>query len=151
MLEGMDRQVESATQKTQEKRIPRAVVAALILRDEQVLICQRKIGQPMALQWEFPGGKIEPGETPEQALRRELQEELGIDATIGDCIASVQHNYRNGGAVHLQFFTVHHFEGAIENRIFNDVRWSSLQDLPSYDFLTADKKFVRDLALGKIL
>ncbi len=105
----------------------------------------------MALQWEFPGGKIESGETPEQALHRELQEELGIEAKIGKCIASVQHNYRNGGAVHLQFFAVHHFDGELENRIFNDIRWSTLQDLPSYDFLTADKKFVRDLALGKIL
>ncbi|HEX4020293.1 MAG TPA: (deoxy)nucleoside triphosphate pyrophosphohydrolase [Acidobacteriaceae bacterium] len=129
----------------------RAVVAALILRNDEVLICQRKPGQAMALQWEFPGGKIEPGETPEQALRRELQEELGIDAVIGASIADLQHNYRNGGAVHLQFFAVHQFEGTLENRIFNDMRWSTLQDLPKYDFLAADKKFVRDLALGKIL
>jgi len=147
----MNPHAEPALQKTPEKRPVRAVVAALILREEKVLICQRKVGQPMALQWEFPGGKIEPGETPEQALHRELQEELGIEAVIGTCIATVQHNYRNGGAVHLQFFTVHHFEGEIENKIFNDMHWSTLQDLPGYDFLTADKKFVRDLALGKIL
>lgn len=147
----MDIREESSALNSPDKRRIREVVAALILRSDEVLICQRKPGQAMALQWEFPGGKIEPGETPVEALRRELQEELGIEAVIGTCIADLQHNYRNGGAVHLQFFTVHHFEGAIENRIFNDVRWSQLKDLPEYDFLAADKKFVRDLASGKIL
>ena len=147
----MDIPTASAIQKVPDKSRIREVVAALILRGDEVVICQRKPGQAMALQWEFPGGKIEPGETPEQALRRELQEELGIDAVIGAVIMDLQHNYRNGGAVHLQFFAVRHFEGAIENRIFNDVRWSPLRDLPMYDFLAADKKFVRDLALGKIL
>ena len=147
----MNERTVSAEDKPIARRAVRAVVAALILREQQVLICQRRPGQPMEMQWEFPGGKIEPGETPEQALRRELQEELGIDATIGNSIANVVHNYRNGGAVHLQFFTVHQFEGVLQNKIFNDVRWSPLKDLPSYDFLAADKKFVRDLALGKVL
>ena len=147
----MNPRVASAPQKNPVQRTVRAVVAALILREQQVLICQRRPGQPMEMQWEFPGGKIEPGETPEQAIHRELQEELGIEATIGPCVATVRHNYRNGGAVHLQFFTVHEYQGTLENKIFNDVRWSSLQDLPRYDFLAADKKFVVDLAQGKIL
>ena len=147
----MNPRVVSIPQKNPIQRTVRAVVAALILREQQVLICQRRPGQPMEMQWEFPGGKIEPGETPEQAIHRELQEELGIEATIGPCVATVRHNYRNGGAVHLQFFTVHEFQGTLENKIFNDVRWSSLQDLPRYDFLAADKKFVVDLAQGKIL
>jgi 8-oxo-dGTP diphosphatase len=147
----MNPNAASTSQKHPAKRTVRYVVAALILRQGKVLICQRRPGQPMEMQWEFPGGKIEPGETPEQALRRELQEELGIDAVIGLNVATVRHNYRNGGAVHLQFFTVREFQGALENKIFNDVRWSSLQDLPQYDFLAADKKFVTDLAQGKIL
>jgi 8-oxo-dGTP diphosphatase len=147
----MDSHAQPAPRNAPDPRRIRAVVAALILRNEEVLICQRRPEQAMSLLWEFPGGKIEPGETPREALRRELQEELGIDAIIGDNIAELQHNYRNGGAVHLQFFTVHQFEGALENRIFNDIRWSPLEDLPKYNFLAADKKFVRDLALGKVL
>lgn len=129
----------------------RHVVAALILRGDEVLICQRRPDQAMALKWEFPGGKMEPGETPEEALVRELQEELGIAATIGSRIAHVHHTYRNGGAVDLQFFAVHQFDGDITNHIFNDLRWSALGDLPKYDFLTADRGLVRDLAAGKLL
>ena len=65
----------------------RQVVAALILKDGKVLICQRTQHQPMPLKWEFPGGKIEPGEHPEAALKRELDEELGIEAVIGQEVA----------------------------------------------------------------
>jgi 8-oxo-dGTP diphosphatase len=129
----------------------RLVVAALILRGDEVLICQRRPDQPLGLKWEFPGGKMEPGESTEQALRRELQEELGIDAIIGTRIAHIRHNYRSGGAVDLQFFVVHEYAGQITNIIFQDVRWCPLRNLPQYDFLTADRNLVRDLAAGKLL
>src|ERR1700757_1069225 len=113
----------------------RYVVAGLILRGDEVLICQRRPDQAMALKWEFPGGKMEPGEPPDQALIRELEEELGIKATIGSLVAHVRHAYRNGSSVDLQFFAVHQFEGEITNHIFNDLRWCNLRDLPGYDFL----------------
>jgi 8-oxo-dGTP diphosphatase len=129
----------------------RLVVVALILRGREVLICQRRADQPMALKWEFPGGKMEPGETAEEALARELDEELGIHAKIGSRVTRTRHTYRSGSAVDLQFFAVHEFGGEITNRIFNDVRWSDLTDLPSYDFLAADRNLVRDLAAGKLL
>ena len=139
----------------------RFVVAALILREHhtesaapatvEVLVCQRRPDQPMSLKWEFPGGKIEPGESSETALARELNEELGIDAVIGRRIARTRHKYRSGGAVDLQFFVVTEFHGDLENRIFNDLRWSPLPQLPEYDFLAADLRLVRDLAEGKLL
>jgi 8-oxo-dGTP diphosphatase len=136
----------------------RLVVAALILRGEanggsgvEVLICQRKPDQPMSLKWEFPGGKIEAGESSEGALARELEEELGIAAVIGRRVARVRHKYRNGGAIDLQFFVVREFGGTLENRIFNDMRWAPLGELPGYDFLAADLGLIRDLSEGKLL
>ena len=129
----------------------RFVAAALILRGGEVLIGQRRPDQPMALQWEFPGGKIESGESPEQALARELDEELGIQAVIGPRVTHIRHNYRHGGAVDLLFFAVHEFTGEVQNRIYHEVRWVKLEDLTSYDFLAADRGLIRDLAAGKLL
>jgi 8-oxo-dGTP diphosphatase len=137
----------------------RLVVAALILRQAQnganpsteILICQRKPDQPMSLKWEFPGGKVEDGETSEQALARELDEELGITASIGRQVARVRHKYRNGGTIDLQFFLVSEFQGPLENRIFNDMRWSPLPALIDYNFLAADLGLIRDLSEGKLL
>jgi 8-oxo-dGTP diphosphatase len=129
----------------------RFVAAALILRDGEVLIGQRRPDQPMAMQWEFPGGKIEPGESPEQALARELDEELGIQAVIGPRVTHIRHNYRHGGAVDLLFFAVHEFTGEVQNHIYHAVRWTKLEELTSYDFLAADRGLIRDLAAGKLL
>ena len=105
----------------------------------------------MALKWEFPGGKIEPGEQPKDALKRELEEELGINADIGDEVAQIRHQYRRGGVVELRFYEVREFKGELENKIFKEIRWSELGDLPRYDFLEADLGLVRDLAAGKVL
>ncbi len=126
------------------------VVAALIFRDDEVLVCQRTRHQTMPLKWEFPGGKIEPGEQPRDALRRELEEELGIDATIGEEVARIRHDYRNGAAVELRFYTVYQYKGELENRIFKDMRWARRSELPSFDFLEADLGLVRNLVEGTI-
>ena len=137
------------------KKQVRLVVAALILRPsasgQEVLICQRKPEQAMALKWEFPGGKIEPGEEPVEALVRELNEELGIDAVIGEPLTRIRQNYRNGGAVDIRFFIVKEFQGELQNRIFNDMRWATMDRLPGFDFLAADQGLIRDLAEGKLL
>ena len=157
------RKLEEYAPATVQKPL-RLVVAALILRGAagetakedgargvEVLICQRKADQPMSLKWEFPGGKIEAGESSEDALARELNEELGIKAVIGRRVARIRHKYRNGGTIDLQFFVVREFEGTLENRIFNDVRWAPLTELPGYDFLAADLGLIRDLSEGKLL
>ncbi len=127
------------------------VVAAVIEKSGKLLVCQRTRHQTMPLKWEFPGGKIEEGEQPRDALRRELEEELGIDAKIGEEIARVRHRYPNGSMVELRFFVVRDFSGEMENRIFRDVQWSAPKDLPGYDFLEADASLVRDLAAGKLI
>ena len=127
------------------------VVAAVIIQDGKVLVCQRTRHQTMPLKWEFPGGKIEEGEQPRDALRRELEEELGIDAKIGNEVSRVRHEYPGGGAVELRFFLVHEYRGKIENKIFRDVQWSPRSELPQYDFLEADLPLVRDIADGKIV
>jgi 8-oxo-dGTP diphosphatase len=127
------------------------VVAGLIVREGKLLVCQRTRHQTMPLKWEFPGGKIEEGEQPRAALRRELEEELGILATIGDEIRRIQHEYPNGGMVELRFFVVREYQREIENRIFRDMQWAETKDLPKYDFLEADLTLVRDLAAGKLL
>jgi 8-oxo-dGTP diphosphatase len=127
------------------------VTAALLVRGTQVLACQRTRHQTMPLKWEFPGGKIEPGEQPRDALRRELEEELGIAARIGDEVARLKHTYRSGNAVELRFFLVREYEGEVENRIFADVRWVERTELPGYDFLEADQELVRQIAAGQII
>jgi 8-oxo-dGTP diphosphatase len=127
------------------------VVAALIVQNGKLLVCQRTRHQTMPLKWEFPGGKIEEGEQPRDALRRELDEELGIQATIGDELARIQHEYPNGGMVELRFFVVRQYQGKLENLIFRDLQWSEPKDLPKFDFLEADLTLVNDLAAGKLL
>ena len=133
----------------------RRVVAAIIVRghaaEREVFICQRKADQPMGLKWEFPGGKIEPGETPEEALVRELTEELGITATIGELVTTVRHAYRNGREIEIQFFTLRRWDGEMENRIFEAMQWTPLTSLPGFDFLAADLTLIQELAEGKLL
>src|SRR5262250_1249968 len=127
------------------------VVAALIWKNGKLLICQRTRHQIMPLKWEFPGGKIEEGEQPRAALRRELDEELGIHATIGDELARIQHEYPNGGMVELRFYVVREYVGELENRIFKDRQSAAPKDLPKFDFLEADLTLVNDLAAGRLL
>src|SRR3954464_6212826 len=137
------------------KTRPKQVVAGLIVQDDgpgrKILICQRTKHQSMPLKWEFPGGKIEKGEQPRAALNRELDEELGIDATIGEEVARIRHHYATGASVELRFYIVPTFEGEIENRIFKQVIWAAPGELPKYDFLEADVELVNKLASGKLL
>ncbi len=125
------------------------VVAAVIERDGQILIGQRKAGGRHGLKWEFPGGKVEPGEEPRAALARELREELGIDAQIGEEIERYDYSYAAQAPTHLIFFRVTEFTGEPANLDFAQIAWAERQRLPEYDFLEGDVAFVRRLALRR--
>ncbi len=125
------------------------VVAAVMMRGGKVLICQRTAEQAFPLQWEFPGGKVEAGEAFEAALRRELREELGIEAVIGPELVTVRHEYAAGLAVELHFFAVHEFSGEIENKIFREVRWEERTALNAKTFLEADQGLVLRISSGE--
>lgn len=122
------------------------VVAAVIERKGLILICQRKNRGKHALKWEFPGGKVEAGESAAAALKRELKEELGIHAEIGNEIGRYDFQYGGAPVTRLTFFRVTQFSGEIENLDFEQIRWEERSKLPDYDFLEGDIEFVRYLA-----
>lgn len=113
------------------------IVAAVIVRDGKVLLCQRRAEQDFPLKWEFPGGKIETGEETTAALRRELAEELGIEAEIGPEIARFGYKYPTKDVL-LIFFKVDTYEGEPVNKVFAQIRWIPLKMLAIYDLLEAD-------------
>lgn len=129
-------------------RPPLLVSAGIIYRNGQVLVGQRRKWDRHSLKWEFPGGKVEHGESPQDALVRELREELQIDAVAGAEIARYEHNYPSGSRVHLLFFTVPEFKGEPTGRVFEQIRWTALHELTELDFVEGDLDFVRRLARG---
>jgi 8-oxo-dGTP diphosphatase len=126
------------------------VTAGVIRQGEKLLVCQRKAGSPFALKWEFPGGKLEPGESPEGCLQRELREELGIEATVGPEIFRTDFRYPNGFAVRLLFFRVDDFRGIPENLAFEQIAWVDLAELSQYDFLEADQSFIQRMQQNEV-
>jgi len=125
------------------------VVAGVIRRDGHILIGQRKQGSRHALKWEFPGGKVETGETPQTALKRELEEELSINATIGHEMSRYEHSHPRRRPVLLIFYQVPRFEGVPVNCVFEQIRWEKTEELQQYDFLDGDLDFVRRLVRGE--
>jgi 8-oxo-dGTP diphosphatase len=120
------------------------VVAAVIELDSRILICQRRRDDKFPLLWEFPGGKVELGETPEQALARELEEELGVRATIGPEIYRTKHRYRElAEGLELIFIAATLGADTPRNLAFEQIAWSERKDLGNFEFLPADLELVR--------
>jgi 8-oxo-dGTP diphosphatase len=126
------------------------VVAAIIERDRRVLICRRPAGKAFAGKWEFPGGKMRPSETPRQALERELREELGVAARIGNVIQTVRHHYAEMNAAVQVVFLSGAVEGSARNLAFERIVWARRQELPRYDFLAADWRVISRLVRREI-
>ncbi|MGD0497008.1 MAG: NUDIX domain-containing protein [Bryobacteraceae bacterium] len=125
------------------------VVAGIIEREGKVLICRRTAGQSHPLQWEFPGGKVECGEMPAEALARELEEELGISGAWGQEIARYEFTYPGKAPVELIFFRVLDFQGSPRNLIFQEMRWEPPERLGQFDFVEGDLEFLRTFAAGR--
>jgi 8-oxo-dGTP diphosphatase len=119
------------------------VVAAVITREQKTLVCQRGAQGHHPLKWEFPGGKVEVGETLEGALRRELREELGISPLDAQEIVRYQFAYPGKMPIELVFFSVGDFSGDLQNHIFEKIEWSAREELLRYDFLEGDIDFLR--------
>jgi len=127
------------------------VVAALIQHEGKLLCCQRRRGSRFELQWEFPGGKRENGETLPDALIRELREELGVAARVGPEVHRLRHQYGSTGMpFELVFFSVSAPADEIQNLEFERIEWRKPRDLPKLDFLEADRDLVAKLASGAI-
>jgi 8-oxo-dGTP diphosphatase len=128
------------------------VVAALIQAEGKLLVCQRKRGTSFAMMWEFPGGKVKPGETLEQALVRELEEELGTKATIGSEVYRTQHRYAElSEPIELIFFHAELNPRSVRNLVFEEILWRDPSSLPELNFLPADKELIEKLASGALL
>ena len=113
------------------------VVAALIWDGDRFMICQRPAHKARGLLWEFAGGKIEPGETKQQALVRECREELGVTVAVGDVFMDVVHEYPDI-TVHLTLFNSSIASGVPQKLEHNDIRWITAKEIPEYDFCPAD-------------
>lgn len=127
------------------------VVAAIIEVNHRVLICQRREGDRYAFKWEFPGGKVKPGETLRAALQRELREELGAECVIGAEIHRARVHYPEmRDDLELVFFLATASPLAVRNVVFQQMRWAEYADLPGVDFLPADRELVAQLASGAL-
>lgn len=125
------------------------VTAAIISQNNKILICQRPANKNCGLLWEFPGGKIEAGETGEQCIVRECQEELGVTLQVHKEVIDVVYEYPDR-TVHLHFYLCDIVAGTLEKKEHADFRWISWQDLPLFEFCPADAKMLSLIDMDSI-
>jgi 8-oxo-dGTP diphosphatase len=131
--------------------MPCQVVAAIIERpDRRLLIGQRRAHDSSPLKWEFPGGKVEPGESAAQALARELREELGVTLVRHVLVAQTQFRYPDRQLLGIAFFAASIREAELRPRAFERVAWVLPRELGDYDFLPANAGLIAELATGRI-
>ncbi len=132
---------------TEQKSI--LVTAGILIEGGRVLICQRHHSDPYGMQWEFPGGKVNEGEELKASLRRELAEELAIQAEIDEEVFRLRHQYPDRD-VEVVFFAVRKFRGTIRNQVFEAIAWVDRSRLSQFNFLEADRELVRRLSHDEI-
>ena len=120
------------------------VVAALIWQGDKFMICQRPAHKARGLLWEFVGGKVEPGETKEQALIRECQEELAVTLDVGDVFMDITHEYPDL-TVHLTLFNATITEGEPKKLEHNDIQWITPREITNYEFCPADEEILKEI------
>ena len=120
------------------------VVAALVWRDDKFMICQRPANKARGLLWEFVGGKVEPGETKEQALIRECREELAVTISVGDVFMDVTHEYPDL-TVHLTLFNATINDGEPQKLEHNEIKWITPGEISNYDFCPADVEILNKI------
>jgi 8-oxo-dGTP diphosphatase len=130
-------------------REPVKVTAAILEKDGRIIIAQRKSTDHLAGKWEFPGGKIETGESPEACLARELNEEFHIDVSIGEYLGSILHHYDHI-SIELMAYRTFWDGGKINSTDHKDYKWVTIDELEQYDFAPADQPFVEKLRRGEI-
>jgi 8-oxo-dGTP diphosphatase len=124
---------------------PIAVAVGLLVRDDRVLMGERRPGKVYPLHWEFPGGKIEYGETPLEALARELREELAIEIVDGELWFSETAHYSNGETYYIEYYVVRQWAGDVINHEFRSIRWISLETLPMLQHLSGNARILERL------
>lgn len=134
---------------TEKRMIMTEVVAALIWDKNKFMICQRPASKARGMLWEFVGGKVEPGETKEQALIRECQEELAITLSVGEVFMDVVHEYPDL-TVHLTLFNAAIAEGTPQKLEHNDIRWITVNGIPEYSFCPADETILSKLSSAEM-
>ncbi len=124
---------------------PVRVAAGIMRRNDEVLICQRGINHRYGLKWEFPGGKIYPGEDLRECLVRELEEELDIIPTTFRELKTIHADYPDGGRFLITFFLIQEFEGELTNRVFENMMWVPVASLAEVDLLEGSRPIIAHL------
>jgi len=131
------------------------VVAGLIEAEGKILVCQRRRGDTFELMWEFPGGKLHAGETAAEGLARELMEELGVEALVGEEVFRTRHRYAEmSEEIELIFFSAAVEPRSVRNIVFENMEWRTPETLGELNFLPADREFVgrlgrREVVMGR--